>query len=80
MNWRLSRLAAVIAVSYIVEGFFLWQGLHIVTHATTNVSTWLGWLALGVGTFKALLWTFVTVHLLRHRKSVAQAIAAKPGR
>jgi uncharacterized protein involved in cysteine biosynthesis len=74
MRWRLTRLTGVIAVSYVAAGFFLWQGLLIVTHPSSHLPTWIGWLAIGVGVFKGVLWTFVAVQLLRHRKTVADAL------
>jgi hypothetical protein len=58
---------------FVVAGFFLLEGIRILTHPSSNEPAWIGWLCLGIAAFKASLWSVVTVSFLRHPEAVMAA-------
>ena len=74
MSWRLGRFLAVVVVSYAVAAFLIWLGLRLVIQPSTSIPSWLGWVVLGTGMVKAMLWTVYSAVFVRHRKQLASSL------
>jgi len=68
---------AVPAIMLVVAGFFLWEGIAILTDPGGNVPAWVGWICIAVAVLKASLWSFVAVHFVRHRDVVIPAVRSR---